>query len=185
MKTKVIVISGVTAGGKTTLVKELVKRTPDCASLYFDKYDIDAQPGAPELDQILIDANQMINQFNIQPLLDDLLKLINRVPIIYIDFPFGYQHKKLVPYIDQVIYMKTPLDIVFVRMILRDFENQSKEAILSWCETYLTFARSIFSAHETIVSSDVDLIIDGEWPLSEKMVEIQNFFVEKAIDGLD
>ncbi|GIN10274.1 hypothetical protein J26TS2_01410 [Shouchella clausii] len=39
MSAKVIAISGVTAGGKTTLVNQLVKEFPSACAFYFDNYD--------------------------------------------------------------------------------------------------------------------------------------------------
>lgn len=43
---KVIVVSGVTASGKTTLVREL-SRLVDGSVISFDDYSIDALPSAP------------------------------------------------------------------------------------------------------------------------------------------
>ena len=60
-KGKVIVVSGVTASGKTTLVREL-SRLADGIVISFDDYSIDALPSAPSFDYFLQDPRAAINQ---------------------------------------------------------------------------------------------------------------------------
>ena len=40
---KIIAVSAVTAGGKTTVVNEIKKRLPRCASLHFDDYSFEGE----------------------------------------------------------------------------------------------------------------------------------------------
>lgn len=169
-KAKVIVVSGVTAGGKTTLINELSKKLVNSSTISFDDYDIDMLPSAPPLEYFLEEPQKAINQYDISRLMDDLLKVIDQREFILLDFPFGYEHKILFPYIDVAIYVKTPLDVVFARQIIRDYSNKSTEEILEWSNTYLSYARPIFLAHEKIVSATVDYILDGELS-TEKQVE--------------
>ena len=48
-RAKIIVISGVTAGGKTSLINEINRRVKNCYHLSFDDYSFDALPSAPSL----------------------------------------------------------------------------------------------------------------------------------------
>lgn len=53
MKTHVIVISGITGGGKSTLIEALGLRLDDVKVISFDDYSIDALPSAPPIDSRL------------------------------------------------------------------------------------------------------------------------------------
>ncbi len=86
LKSYVIVISGVTASGKTTLIQELSHKLPDCSLISFDDYSIDALPSAPPIDTPIQEA---VNQYDISMLMDDFLKVYNKHHFILVDFPFG------------------------------------------------------------------------------------------------
>ena len=45
MQTKVLTISGITAGGKTTLSRALLNLQPEIKIIAFDDYSINALPG--------------------------------------------------------------------------------------------------------------------------------------------
>lgn len=81
-KGKVIVVSGVTASGKTTLVREL-SRLADGIVISFDDYSIDALPPAPSFDYFLQDPRAAINQYDISLLLKDLKRAMLLYPIIF------------------------------------------------------------------------------------------------------
>ena len=49
MQTKVLTISGITAGGKTTLSRALLNLQPEIKIIAFDDYSIDALPGTLRL----------------------------------------------------------------------------------------------------------------------------------------
>ncbi len=162
----VLVVSGVTASGKTTLIKALHQKLTDSVIISFDDYSIDALPSAPAIDTPIKDA---VDQYDISALMTDFLTIKDKYQFILIDFPFGYKHKVLKPYIDQVIYIKTPLDVCFARQIIRDYHDKSIDEACAWAKTYLNFARPIFVDHDEFVSEDADLIINGLIPLEEKI----------------
>lgn len=60
---KTIVISDLTAGGKTTLVNSLARNLKNSKIISFDNYDIDQLPSAPPLNKPL---SQTINLYEIQ-----------------------------------------------------------------------------------------------------------------------
>ncbi len=64
-KGKVIVVSGVTASGKTTLVREL-SRLADGIVISFDDYSIDALPSAPSFVLFFQHSCAAINQYDIK-----------------------------------------------------------------------------------------------------------------------
>ncbi|MFC6177646.1 adenylylsulfate kinase [Companilactobacillus huachuanensis] len=161
----VIVVSGIMGSGKTTLINALHEKLPS-KIISFDDYSIDALPSAPPIDTPVKDA---VNQYDISALIADLKKFYNQIPFILIDFPFGYENGILAPYIDRVVYIKTPLDICLARQIIRDYQNKTTEEIMEWLKTYITFARPIFLDHENFISNSADLIIDGTLPLADKV----------------
>lgn len=173
MKTKVIVISGITAGGKTTLVRTLSQRFPQSACLAFDDYSIDAMDSAPPIDTPISEA---VDRYDIELLMQDLRKIYGRFPLLLIDFPFGSKHKQLRPFIDGVVYIQTPLDIAFARSIIRDFSLKTQAEIIEWAKIYLEFARPIFLDHEKTISETADLIINGEEELSEQVLKVEEYF---------
>ena len=102
-KARVIVVSGVTASGKTTFIQKVANLCPGTAVLSFDDYSIDALPSAPSSEALLNEPYEAINQFDIQPLINDLKQIIHHCALILIDFPFGYVHQQLAPAIDKAI----------------------------------------------------------------------------------
>ncbi|WP_143461500.1 AAA family ATPase [Levilactobacillus enshiensis] len=168
-KSKVIVVSGVTGSGKTTLVSALAQTLPDSAVISFDDYDIDALPSAPAIDTPVAEA---VNQYDISLLMADFLRVYGQYATVIVDFPFGREHQRLAPYIDTVIYVKTPLDVCFARQLLRDYQQQSAQDILKWARTYLDFARPIFVDHEQVVGATADMIVDGTLTVSQEVAEV-------------
>ncbi|CCO11955.2 putative uncharacterized protein [Carnobacterium maltaromaticum LMA28] len=65
------VVSGITAGGKTSLVKELIENVDNACALSFDDYSIDALPSAPPMELLLEDFKTAVNQYDITQLMDD------------------------------------------------------------------------------------------------------------------
>lgn len=169
---KVIVFSSITAGGKTTLIHQLSTMLDNSVVISFDDYNIDALPSAPSLDTPIEIA---VNQYDIHQLVNDLLAAIAKKAFILVDFPFGNRYGSLSPYIDTTIYIKTPLDIAFSRIILRDFANKTQQEILEWSETYLTFARPIFVNHDNYVSETADLLLDGSLSVSDNIQKVLKF----------
>ena len=134
LKTKVIVISGVTASGKTTLINALSDTVENAYVLSFDDY-------------------------------------------IFIDFPFGYLHDDLKPFIDIVIYLKTPLDVCFARQVIRDYSYSQGESIIKWAHNYLNNVRPLFIEHEKNVSASSDYLLDGTHSVDEQIQKLKKLKV--------
>lgn len=160
---KVIVISGMMGSGKTTLINQLHQTLSNSKILSFDDYDIDALPSAPALE---LPLKETVNQYDIQRLLADFFAVQTSYPFILLDFPFGNRHQDIAPYIDQTIYIKTPLDIALARGILRDYRDRSAKEIMSWLTDYLENAREILLDYEAFISETADLTLDGTLSLA-------------------
>lgn len=181
-KAFVVVISGVTAGGKSTLIDQLHKEIPDSKVLSFDDYDIDQLPSAPRIDEPIAGA---VNQYDISKLMEEFLKAYRTSPILFVDFPFGERHKVLTPYIDLSIYVKTPLDIVFARQIVRDYSDKTTEDIVGWAKRYIDFARPIFIDFEDYISDNTDYVLDGSLSLDEKVQKVKEMInLSKKFKGV-
>lgn len=170
-KSIVIVISGMTASGKTTLIRAMHDKLPDSAVISYDDYSIDALPSAPPINQPL---SETVDQYDLSSLMKDFLKVKDLYDYILLDFPFGYKHLTLRPYIDKVIYVKTPLDVCFARQVIRDYHDKTINDVLDWSKTYLNFARPIFLDYENFIGSEVDLTVDGMLPIDQKVALINN-----------
>ncbi|WEV70852.1 adenylylsulfate kinase [Lactobacillus sp. ESL0785] len=166
MKSEVLVISGVTASGKTTLINALQKKYTKSKVISFDDYDIDQLSSTPA---ITVPLKNAINQYDISQMMQDLKRTMGKTPLLLVDFPFGYCHKILRPYIDWVVYMQTPLDVAFARAIIRDSQDKSAAEIISWAKIYVTKARQYFVDNQKLVAKDADLVLDGMQPVVKEV----------------
>lgn len=92
-----------TAGGKTTLSRALLKLNPDTIIISFDDYSIDALPSAPSFDFFKENPLVAINQYDLSALMNDFKPQSNPQEIFdwcqtYIQFvhPLVALHEKIV-----------------------------------------------------------------------------------------
>ncbi|SYW10110.1 nucleoside/nucleotide kinase family protein [Oenococcus oeni] len=163
---KVIVTSGLTAGGKTTLIKALAQKLTNSKIISFDDYDIDQLPSAPSLSTPL---SESVNQYDITEIVQAVKSARTKFDYVLVDFPFGNRHNSLASLINLTVYIKTPLDLLLARQILRDYSTSELTDILDWLKTYIRIVRPIFLANEQFVSSSADLILDGSSSLPLKV----------------
>ncbi|PWV94502.1 uridine kinase [Paenibacillus cellulosilyticus] len=172
-----IAIAAVSGGGKTTVTSRLGERLPNAIALYFDEYDL----AGPDdiLDWVERGANH--NEWNIDPILADITKLIHsgEVEYVLLDYPFANLHNNLKT-IDLTIFIDTPLDIAMARRILRDFGNMNTEEIMNEMQFYLTRGRLGYESMLTTIKPHSDVVINGTLPVDE-IVRI----IEQEIAGLE
>ena len=173
-KTKIISISGVTSGGKTTTVNELLNRLPNSEALFFDDRDYATISGITDLGEWERNGWDM-SQWNLQDFVDDIENLLqDNLDYIILDYPFGYMHNEVSGFISLNVFIDTPLDVAMARRMLRDFRNSSTSDIMDDMEWYLDEGRELFISSNEIQSEDADLIIDGSLPVNKRCDEIIN-----------
>lgn len=161
---RVISITGVSGGGKTTVAKYLNKKLDNSKILYFDDYDFDGPDDIIEW----VDNGANYDEWTLTPLIRDVENLFAE-PLDYIilDFPFAYKHAKMSHLIDLTIYIDTPLDIAMARRVIRDFKNSSNESILIDMENYLSNGRRGYLEMLKSIKPNSDLIVDGSLSVSK------------------
>lgn len=168
---KIIAIAAVTAGGKTTVVKEIKKRLLKVKTLHFDDYSFEG-----EVDDFylwtMLGADYSV--WNLIPLLQDVLeaKESGEYDYLILDYPFAYCHEQLAKYIDCAIFIDTPLDIAMARRVLRDMKDATGEEIRSDMEMYLNYARVVYVQMLKDILPSSDYVLDGAKTPEELAEEI-------------
>ncbi len=168
---KIIAISAVTAGGKTSIVNEIKKQLSNTKSLHFDDYSFEG-----EVDDFFTWTMQGAdyNVWNLTPLIKDIQEIKENSDCEYLllDYPFAYCHKELSEYIDCAIFIDTPLDIAMARRILRDMKNATGEEIRQDLKMYIKYARAAYIQMLKDILPSSDYIIDGTKEIEEIADEI-------------
>ena len=124
MKPFIVAINAISGGGKTTTTRELQKRIPNSKALYFDDRNYDSDSGIEDICD-WVEAGADINLFNLERLVDDIEKLKQEnLDYIFLDYPFGYRHNRIGPYLNFSIFVDTPLDVAMARRILREYDEK-------------------------------------------------------------
>lgn len=179
-KPKVIAIAAVSGGGKTTVVKELVKKLANSKSISFDDYDF---PNSPQDYYRWSIEGADYKLWDLSPMVPDIEKNINdkKLDYIFLDYPFAYKNEQIGKYIDYAIFIDTPLDIAFARRILRDYlrrdPNRSKmqspkKRLEEELDYYLERSRLPYLIHIETVKPSSDIVIDGTLPLNDIVGQI-------------
>lgn len=175
---KIIAIAAVTAGGKTTVVNEIKKRLPRCASLHFDDYSFEGE--VEDFHQWVLDgANYDV--WDLSPLKADIVKIMdsNAYDYLLLDYPFAYLNTRIRDSIDCAVFIDTPLDIAMARRILRDMKDASADEIRTEMNAYLNFARIAYVRMLDDVLPSSDYVVDGSKDLESITSEIINIILEK------
>jgi uridine kinase len=161
----IVAINAVSGGGKTTITNEIQKCMPNTKALFFDDRNYDSDSGIEDTCK-WIEEGADANLFNLERLVNDINDLSKEaIDFIILDYPFGYKHNQIRPYLDYSIYIDTPLDIAHARRILRDHSQENASAILDDMKQYLERGRGayLFGLEDTRQSAD--FVIDGSLPL--------------------
>jgi uridine kinase len=172
-KVVTIAVSGVTAGGKTTIINELKKKIKSAKSLHFDDYDLEGE--VENFHQWVINGADY-NVWNLEPLKEDILKFKedNEVQYILLDYPFAYKNDLIKPFIDCAIFIDTPLDIAMARRVLRDMYNATGDEIRGDIKFYLKYARIAYEEMLNTILPNSDYVVDGSMQLDEIIEQIMN-----------
>ncbi len=168
---KIIAIAAITAGGKTTIVNELLKVLPNSKSLHFDDYSFKGE--VEDFYQWTLDGADY-NVWNLEPLVNDICKLQNQgdCEILLLDYPMAYCNNQVAKYIDKAFFIDTPLDIAFARRIIRDFSTASGEEIREDVVMYIKYARIAYLQMLKDIKPSSDVVIDGSLAIEEIVKQI-------------
>ncbi len=174
---KVIAVAAVTAGGKTTIVNELVKCLQNAQALHFDNYTFDGEVN--NFHQWAIDGADY-HVWDLSPLKEDILRIqeSGNCDWLILDYPFAYRHDTIAPLIDAAFFIHTPLDVALARHILRDMSDVTVEEIHQNMEHYLQYERIAYTAMLNNVLPSSDYVIDGVQSICEIVEKILNIIKE-------
>ncbi len=178
----VFVVNAISGGGKTTVVKELQKRLPRAKALFFDDRNYDSDSGIDDICQ-WIEEGADVNRFNLDLLAEDIEKLIIENPdYIILDYPFGYRHNTISPYLKYSIFIDTPLDIALARRILRDYQHATIQHVFNDLKQYLLQGRNAYLYGLDETKEKADVVIDGSKSLDDIVSEIIEKIIQKCCD---
>lgn len=167
IKPFIISVSGISGGGKTTIVSALQEILHNTEVISFDSYDDMLHKDFFDWS----DRGADYNEWDLSPMINDVQKAIKKNPeYILLDYPFGYGNTKMANYIDFAVYVDTPLDIAMARRIIRDYTERSPdrhkidnlfENLNSSMKAYLIHDRSMYTQHIDTVKPYCNFIADG------------------------
>ena len=176
---KIIAVSAVTAGGKTTAVNAVKEKLPRCTSLHFDDYSFEGE--VDDFHQWVLDGTDY-NVWNLSPLKADIENIISSGEYDYLllDYPFAYRNDLIRDYIDCAVFIDTPLDIAMARRILRDMNNASAAEIREEMNIYLNYARIAYVQMLKDIKPSSDYVVDGTQNLKTITEELLDIIVRRG-----
>ncbi len=182
MKAFVVAINAISGGGKTTVTNEIQKRLPNTKALFFDDRNYDSDSGIEDICKWIVEGANL-NLFDLERFANDINVLLNEnLDFIILDYPFGYRHNQIKPYLDFSIFIDTPLDIALARRILRDYNAETALVIFDEMKQYLEQGRNayLFGLEDTRKSAD--FLVDGSLPLDKIIESICQKIIEEKRD---
>ena len=188
----IVSVSGISGGGKTTVITELHKRLSGATVLRFDDYGDDVY-----LERNINDwsANGYdCDEWHTEPIVRDIKRLLKEpYDYIILDYPFGYLNSNVGKHINMAVYIDTPLDVALARRIIRDYTSRSQEndfgladvedvslkALDKELRCYLSQSRPTYARMPEILIPVSDLVVDGMKSANEIVDELISFIVSK------
>jgi len=168
MKPFIFAVNASSGGGKTTTTRALQKRLPNSKALYFDDRNYDSDSGIYDIVKWVEDGAD-VNLWDLKRLADDIESLKREnLDFIIMDYPFGYKHNLIGPYLDCSVFIDTPLDIALARRTIRDYdERTAAAAIFEDMKYYLEHGRGAYLYGRDEGRAAADFIVNGGLPLRE------------------
>ncbi|WP_231572486.1 hypothetical protein [Halobacillus sp. BBL2006] len=171
---RVIAITSVSGGGKTTITEELKHSFLDSRALHFDDYDYEQSP--KDLIE-WVEAGADYDQWKLTPLIADMKQVLNdeKTSYLWLDYPFAYQNKEMANFLDLVIYIDTPLDIAMARRVIRDYADHSLSDVFTDLTFYIERGRIGYLEMEKTIKTDSDVVINGTYSPAVIAEEIKRY----------
>ena len=196
--TFIIAVAGHSGAGKSTLVKNLATRLGDAITLGIDDYPFDSYPRAVAW----LEQGADPNEFQTPQFFSDVRALKEGKTIIHpetkqaiaptqyviIEEPFGRGRDALREYIDFLVYVDTPLEVAYVRKLLRKSDFLPWEAdpqvfiehLRENMEWYLRVGRNFYLAVSQAAMKNCDLVVSGLLPAENITTEIHTAIMKKT-----
>jgi uridine kinase len=183
----VIVISGTSGAGKTSLVRRTAEVLDDAVCLHFDDYrGVSTYPDG----QAWLDGGADPNEWRTPTFAADLQALrrgqtiilpedqghVEPRSFIVVEDPFGRARAEMAPSIDLAAYLDLPLEVAMLRKLRREINGTAahrgpQEALASlngFLDAFLDGRlRELYLAANDSARASADLILDGIRPLEE------------------
>lgn len=180
-KTKVISVSAVSGGGKTSVVNELIAMSGKSVAVFFDSYNGDLL-GRDYCEWS--EAGADANEWNLDALIQDIkMHINNEYEYVFVDYPFGRAHSGASALIDLAVFIDTPLDVALARRISRDYcrrdpsrrpINEPIEHLSESIDFYLQRHRVTYLKHIGTVKPTCDITVSGLATPHDIALEIMN-----------
>jgi len=181
----IIGVSGKTGSGKSTLSVMLADQLKATLISWDDYDEISTDPG----NFITWYQNgQDYTLFNREALSKNLMNLKNNketfhavfnqiLPVtqfIIFDAPLGRMHHETGRFIDTMIHIELPLDVLLCRRLLRDFNNQKNtKDLLAEIRFYLEHSRPLYFDKE--LKDTADLVINGMLSPEQELIDVMEY----------
>ena len=176
---KVVGISAVGGGGKTTITTRLVEVLGDAVAVHFDDYD-DTNVHPAHLQRWFAEGGDY-DAFQTPVFTCHLRTLragrgisspdgatVGPARYVVADAPLGRAHSDSGRFIDLMVFVDTPLDVALARRTLRDIERAPRTMfdetlghVKRELARYVARARPIYEHFQERMRAGADLIIDG------------------------
>jgi len=196
--TYVVGIAGPAGGGKTSLVRGLVRAMEDAAAIHIDSYQRITREPIRKIVQWM-ERGADFGEFAI-PLLPEHLEALRLGqpvvdPVSMVEIParkyiifethFGRAHQATGRHIDLLVWLDTPLDIAlarnlkdFISPLLRARGTEPGRDKLAWLndylDNYLADVRRLVLMQKSRVGADADLVVDGSGDLALIVAKVRS-----------
>jgi uridine kinase len=182
---RIIGISCKTGAGKSTIYKLLANELKATLISWDDYDDISQEP-----DDFIAWSHhgQDYDAFKRQALSKNLEELKNNkvtlhpvsnqilpaTAFIIFDAPLGRLHQETGKFIDIMIHLDVPLDVLLCRRLLRDFKEQNNtKDLLEEMLFYLEHSRPLYLGKE--LKDTADLVVDGMLSPEQELTDVINY----------